>query len=275
MIKEDVLEIYDLSDDVLCGVTYRIGGNSKKPYKSLNLGFNTGDRYEDIFKNYETLINNLELKDYTFFLTNQIHEDKIKVIDKSDLSDESTNEDTTKGSYDFDFKNRIRFVDGHDGMVTDLPNIALLTFYADCVPLVFYDPIKKVIGNCHAGWRGTVKRIPEKLIMKMIEEFGSNPSDIRVAIGPCASKCCYEVDSGVINEFDANNFPNDIYETKEDGKFMLDLKSANKSTLLLSGVKEENIEISNSCTICNNDLFFSYRLENGSTGRHCAIICKK
>lgn len=263
------LELYDFGQSVLAGTTYRLNGKSETPFKSLNLGFNSGDDVSKVLDNYTALIETLELKDKFLFLTNQVHGDKIKVIRKKDI-------DNKVKSEIYNPSDMITFIDDHDGMVTNLSEVALMTFYADCVPLVFFDKVKKVVGNCHAGWRGTVKKIPSAVIKHMVDEFGSNPSDIVVAIGPCASSCCYEVDKKVVDEFvSVFNNSSELYTEKPNGKYMLNLKSANKSTLLKSGIDEANITISKNCTMCNNDLFFSYRIEKGTTGRHSAIITIK
>ena len=238
-------------------------------YNSLNLGFNSGDDIDIILKNYEGLIKNYSLENKLLYLTNQVHGDRVKLIRKEEIC---LDEDMEKLS----IRDKIHFIDDHDGMVTDSRDIVLMTFYADCVPLVFFDPVKKIIGNCHAGWRGTVKKIPMQVINTMQKEFNSSPSDILVAIGPSASSCCYEVDDRVIDEFkEAYKNADELYTKKASGKYMLDLKKANLSTLIESGLSESNVNISESCTICNNDSFFSYRLENGKTGRHSAIITIK
>lgn len=276
----DILEFYDLGDRVISGTSYRINGSSEIPFKSLNLGFNSGDKLSNILDNYNILIKKLNLTNKFLFLTKQVHGNEIKVITEDDLKKVALNNESdiksNRSINNYDVSKMITFIDGYDGMVTNLKEVALMTFYADCVPLMFYDPIKNVIGNCHAGWRGTVKKIPSVLISRMISEFGSKPSDILVAIGPCASACCYEVDKKVIDEFDDSfSNSNGLYREIENSKYMLDLKYANKLTLLESGIKEKNISLSKSCTICNNDLFFSYRAENSITGRHSAIITIK
>ncbi|MGB3367360.1 MAG: peptidoglycan editing factor PgeF [Acidaminobacteraceae bacterium] len=263
------LELYDFDKSVLAGTTYRLNGKSETPFKSLNLGFNSGDDVLIVLDNYSYLIEELGLKDKFLFLTNQVHGDKIKVIRKEDIASKVKSDI-------YNPSDMITFVDEHDGMVTNVDEVALMTFYADCVPLVFFDPIKKVIGNCHAGWRGTVKKIPSVVIKHMVDDFGSKPSNIMVAIGPCASSCCYEVDKNVIDEFiNSFNNSNGLYTEKPNGKYMLNLKLANKLTLVELGIDEANITISKNCTMCNNDLFFSYRIENGITGRHSAIITIK
>lgn len=268
----EMLEVYDFGSDVLAGTSYRLNGNSQIPFKSLNLGFNSGDDISNVFDNYEILIRELKLEKKLLFLTNQVHGDKVKVIRKEDIEKKIN----IVNSVDYNLKDSITFIDDHDGMVTNLSEVALMTFYADCVPLVFFDPVKKVIANCHAGWRGTVKKIPSVVIKHMVEDFQCKTSDILVAIGPCASSCCYEVDKKVIEEFISSyDDAHKLYTEKTNDKYMLNLKLANKTTLLESGIESSNITISENCTMCNNDLFFSYRIENGRTGRHSAIITTK
>lgn len=265
--SKKIMELYDFDKSVLAGTTYRLNGSSVAPFESLNLGFNSGDDLSKVINNYSKLVDELDLKNKFLFLTNQVHATNIKVIRKEDIANKTISNNV---------KDMITFIDEHDGMLTNLNEVVLMTFYADCVPIVFFDPINNVIGNCHAGWRGTVKKIASVLIDTMINEFGSNASDILVAIGPCASKCCYEVDGKVLDEF-INVFNNSdaLYREKDNKKYMLDLKKANKIALLESGVDESNITISDKCTMCNNDLFFSYRAENAITGRHSAVITIK
>ncbi|BEP29491.1 peptidoglycan editing factor PgeF [Helicovermis profundi] len=244
---------------IMAGISTRNGGVSSGNYKSLNLGIYTNDQKESISKNYEIFLESLNLRMNKTFYTLQVHGTDIKIIDEKFYADSS------------DFS----AIENFDGMISKLKNINLVTFYADCVPLLFYDKKNDVIGICHSGWRGSVKKIALKMVELFIGEFNSNPLDIICAIGPCASVCCYEVDSVVIKEVNKNfKFPHKYYMLKNNNKYMLDLKKMNYDILVESGILKENIEISPLCTICNNDILFSYRKENGKTGRHIGIISK-
>lgn len=149
-----------------------------------------------------------------------------------------------------------------DGLITNKAQIALTTYHADCVPIYFYDKIKKVIGLCHSGWKGTLNNISKAMIKKMENEFSSKPQDILVAIGPSIGSCCYEIKRDVYDMF-SNTYKkvDDILYIRGD-KIYLDLWTANKRNLLNSGILEKNIIISEFCTSCNIDTLYSYRKEN-------------
>ncbi|QXM07466.1 peptidoglycan editing factor PgeF [Crassaminicella indica] len=238
--------------------TSRIGGVSKGQYETLNLGLKTDDLRENIIENFRLLCEGLEISINHLVFSDQIHGDNIKIVRK---------EDRGKGIIkDSD-------IIGVDALITNEKKIALVTVYADCVPIFLLDPVNKVIALAHAGWRGTVLKIGQKVIKKMVEEFKTNPQDCLAAIGPSIGKCCYEVDEGVIDEFNKNftNLDKFVF-FKGNSKYMLDLWQANKITLEEIGVLERNITISNMCTMCNQEVLFSYRGDKGVTGRMAAIM---
>ena len=150
----------------------------------------------------------------------------------------------------------------------------MVTQYADCTPLLFCDPVRKVIATSHAGWRGTVKLIGKVTVEKMANEFGCNPKDITVGIGPCIMDCCYEVDEPVAKEFRAIKFLNlsKILFPKENGRYMLNLVEANRQILINSGISPDNIDASDICTCCNSGDLHSHRATNGKRGNLAAII---
>jgi YfiH family protein len=159
-----------------------------------------------------------------------------------------------------------------DALITNVPNLPLMLCYADCVPLLIADPKRKVVALSHAGWRGTVAAIAKKTVEKMTEEFGCQPADCLVGIGPSIGFCSYEVDDTVISELQ-RAFSWWAHVVRPEGKkWKLDLWQANAQQLIDVGVVRENIVISNFCTVCNRDLFFSHRAEKGQTGRMSAII---
>ena len=159
-----------------------------------------------------------------------------------------------------------------DGLILTNKEQAIYLNFADCTPVIIYDPIKNIGAVSHAGWRGTAGNIASKTVEKMIEEFGSNPADLKCAIGPAISFCCYNVGEEVLEKTKATvrNF-NGLSEIR-NGNIFIDLKGINKQQLVEAGIKPENIDICPYCTVCNNDLFFSYRNENGTTNRHSAVI---
>jgi len=162
-----------------------------------------------------------------------------------------------------------------DGMVTNVPGLILTTFYADCVPLFFVDPIHKAIGLSHSGWHGTVDRIGEATLKKMKEEYGTNAEDVVAAIGPSICVDCYEISQDVavefINRFSSNEIDQILFP-KENKKYQLDLWKTNELILLEAGVKKENIEVTDICTCCNPEFLFSHRASHGERGNLAAFL---
>lgn len=155
-----------------------------------------------------------------------------------------------------------------DGLITNTVHVALAVSAADCVPVLLFDPLNKAIGAVHAGWRGTAGFVVMRAVEMMEAEYGTDPAKILVYIGPSAGACCYEV-----NEEVAIKFGNKIVPYSP--KVFLDLKKENMSQLLKLGAAAGNIEVSSSCTICEKELFHSFRRDGLSAGRMTAIICIK
>ncbi|HOQ15952.1 MAG: peptidoglycan editing factor PgeF [Epulopiscium sp.] len=248
---------FDASQQVRHCFSTRLGGLSQGPYQSLNLGLGRGDDDEKVYGNYKLLCEAIGINHEKLIFTNQIHDNHIKIIRKEDLEK-------------YNMKN---WVKGTDGLVTNIPNVPLVTLYADCVPLFFLDTKKKVIGLAHAGWRGTVKKIALRMIEIFINEFNSNPKDILAAIGPSIGKCCFEVDFSVADAFQkAFKNTHKIIFPIENEKFMIDLWEANKEALTEGGLPLSNITVTDLCTKCHHDIFFSYRADKGQTGRLAAVM---
>lgn len=239
----------------------RIGGVSTGKYATMNMSFNNGDNRESVLENYRRLCECEGININCLVLSRQTHTDNIKTV---------TKEHCGTGIFKDSFQDI-------DGLITNQSGVALVTQYADCTPLVFLDPVKQVIATSHAGWRGTVKQIGKKTIEKMILEFGSNPDDIIAGIGPCIGKCCYEVDDPVYNEFVKLSYLNldKIFTPKPNGKYMLNLVEANKQILIDTGIKEENIDLSDICTCCNASELHSHRATKGERGNLALIIALK
>lgn len=252
------IESFENTGLVKHGFSTRIGGLSSGDLDSLNLGVKKKDTWENIINNYKTFTKALDINIEDLVLTDQVHKDNIMEVYK---------EDRGKGLL------RESDIVGIDGFITDKKDPALVTFYADCVPLFFLDPVNKAVGLTHSGWKGTVKKIGQKTVEKMIDSYGTDPKDILIAIGPSIGKCCFEVGSEVI-EVVRGKFKDsgDYFYKKENGKYMLDLWKLNKDQFLEIGVKEENITVSNICTKCNKDIFFSHRGDKGKTGSLAAIM---
>lgn len=159
-----------------------------------------------------------------------------------------------------------------DALVTNLPQLPLMLFFADCVPVIFADPVSGSIGLAHAGWRGTVAGIVASTIAKMQVAFGAKPENILAGIGPSIGQCCYEVDDKV---YEAGKKYAGCFTLKENGRYMADLQAWNRLALLDAGLLPQNIYNASVCTQCSKELFFSYRAENGKTGRMGVTIWKK
>ena len=236
----------------------RLGGVSEGQYKSMNLSFLNGDNRENVLKNYQNLCNCIDIDINNLVLSKQTHTDNIKTVTENDCG---------TGIFKLSFSDI-------DGLITNRSQVALVTQYADCTPLLFCDPVQKVIASSHAGWRGTVKEIGKKTVEKMIVEFSCNPQDIIVGIGPCICQNCYEVDEPVYNEFLKLNYLNlnNIFTVKENGKYQLNLVEANRQILLNAGILDKNIDLSDICTCCNCNELHSHRATNGKRGNLAAII---
>jgi len=213
---------------------------------------------EPIINNRELLTKELNLRAENFVFQQQEHTNNVTIV---------KSEHRGKGFY----KHTDGFAD-NDAMITREKDICLMIMGADCVPLLFYDPVKEIIGAAHAGWRGTVQSIAITTIKAMQKEFGSQTSDIIAGIGPSIGPQKYEVDNTVFNAFNGNfNYSTDLFtKGKKPGKYLLDLWKANKMQLLSIGLKEENIEVAEICTFKNNTDFFSAR--KGDSGRFATGI---
>ncbi|NPA59006.1 MAG: peptidoglycan editing factor PgeF [Epsilonproteobacteria bacterium] len=230
-------------------ITDRFGGVSQAPFESLNLALHVGDKPFDVLKNREILS-----EKHNFILQNLIYMDQIHSANIAIIKDSSLNK-----------------IENCDALITDVKNIPLMVMVADCVPILFYDPVKKVIAVAHAGRNGTFMQIAKKTVLKMKDEYGSTLSDLKVGIGVSIGSCCYEVGKDLAN-ICQKNFGKKYVKTRDDKTF-LDLKSLNKDQLLDVGVKEENIEISSICSCCDLN-YFSYR-RDGQTGRFAGLMILK
>ncbi len=236
----------------------RHGGISEGDCSSMNLSFNRGDDRENVLKNYEILCSAVNINPQNLVLTKQTHTNNVLCVTKAHRGTGVT----------------LPEFSDIDGLITNEPEVALVTQYADCTPLLFCDPVKKVIATSHAGWRGTVKQIGKVTVEKMVSEFGCNTQDIIVGIGPCILDCCYEVDEPVAEKFRKISYLNlnKILFQKENGRYMLNLVEANRQILMNAGISEENIDASDICTCCNSEDLHSHRATKGKRGNLAAII---
>ncbi|MBO4940865.1 MAG: peptidoglycan editing factor PgeF [Clostridia bacterium] len=245
-------KVLDSVDSVKHCFTTKCGGVSSGKISGLNLGFRCGDNPDSVTENYRLVAKDMGFPFERITAGRQTHSANIRII---------TNEDAGKGV------NRESEMQDIDGLVTDVANLPLVVFYADCVPILLADEKAGVIAAVHSGWRGTVSEIAGKAVEIMKNEFSSRPENIKAAIGPSIGKCCFETGWEVASQFDAA-----LVEENDDGKFFVDLWEANKMILKKSGIKEENIDVLEICTVCNSDMLYSYRVHKDDTGRMGAFI---
>ncbi|MDF2988573.1 MAG: hypothetical protein K0R50_4083 [Eubacterium sp.] len=240
--------------------TTRLGGVSTGECSTLNLSFTRNDSRSNVIRNYHILADALGVDFDKMVLSNQVHDKKIRYVGA---------EDAGKGlSKESD-------IIGYDGLSTDVPGIPLVTFYADCVPVLILDPVKKAITAVHSGWKSTLENISAEAIKLMKERYNSNLKELQIAIGPSICQSCFEVDEGVYIRF-INKYPwCDTYLEKKNDKYYINLQQIIKKVLVDEGVPEENILLSDVCTKCNNDVFFSYRGDQRKTGSLVAVMMLK
>jgi len=160
-----------------------------------------------------------------------------------------------------------------DALITAVPGYALGVFTADCLPVLLFDPVQRVAGIVHAGWRGTAKALSQKVVWKMKENFHCQGENIRAALGPCIGACCFEVDALVQEAFIERGLPWELMSSpREKGKWSFDLHQANTYLLKAAGLKEENIQALKICTSCRRDIFYSYRAERHGRGQQLNFI---
>ncbi len=234
--------------------TTRRGGVSIGTQESLNLAHGRGDSMENVEQNLRILARALDVDPGKYVLTRQTHSDIVRVVTEKDCN----------GFCHRDYPEC-------DGLVTNTPGVSLLIFTADCTPLLFHDPVTGAVGAAHAGWRGTVQSIGAKTVEAMVKNFGCDVKNIRAAIGPNIAQCHFETDADV-PEAMKNAFGEEVeaYVEKRGEKYYLDLKAINAMVLRRCGV--EQIEISEDCTYCQCDRFWSHRVTKGERGSQGAVI---
>lgn len=239
--------------------TTRLGGVSEGIYTSMNLSFTRGDKEEAVQENYERIAQCMGASKDAFVCSDQTHTTNVKKATKEDAGCGVTRPKTYQNV---------------DGLITNVPGLVLSTFFADCVPLYFVDPVHRAIGMSHSGWRGTVGRMGRATILAMGQEYGTKPEDLICAIGPSICKDCYEVSEDVAEAFAAEfkGQEEKILEAKGNGKYQLDLWKANEIVLLEAGVKKGHLAVTNLCTCCNPELLFSHRASHGKRGNLGAFL---
>ena len=246
--------------DIVQAFSTRLGGVSQGIYSSMNLSFTRGDDDAAVHENYRRFAAAVGFEAEDIVTSDQTHTANVRVITEEDRGNGIT---------------KPRQYTDVDGMITNVPGLVLATFYADCVPLYFVDPVHHAIGLSHSGWRGTVAKIGAVTVERMREEYGSEPGDIYSAIGPSICQDCYEVSEDVIQEFRTTFGRKDwdvLFYRKENGKYQLNLWEANRIIMQEAGIREEHISMPGICTCCNPEFLFSHRASHGKRGNLGAFL---
>lgn len=237
----------------------RIGGVSEGEYASMNFSIARGDREEAVLENYKRIAGILGCDINDMVASHQTHTTTIRRV---------TGADRGKGI------SRERDYENVDGLMTDEPGIVLVTYYADCVPLYFVDPVHRAIGLAHSGWRGTAERMGECMVRAMQDAFGSRPEELYAAIGPSICRDCYEVSEDVALRF-ADMGEAVVLPGKAPGKYQLDLWLANERILEQAGIPGKQIAVTDLCTCHNSEFLFSHRASGGKRGNLGAFLMLK
>lgn len=246
-------------------VSTRLGGASRGMFATMNYSYTRGDEKEAVDENYRRTARVFGAAADAFVCSDQTHTTNVRAV---------TQEDRGKGV------TRAKDYRDVDGLVTNVPGLILSTFYADCVPLLFVDPVRRAIGCSHSGWRGTAAEMGRVTVETMAKEYGSAPEDILAAVGPSICQDCYEVSGDVAEQFKAlfsqEKYafvdPQAVVLDKGNGKYQLDLWEANRAVLLSAGILREHISVTDICTCHNSDYLFSHRASRGKRGNFGAFI---
>lgn len=257
------------TNKVYHGFSTRLGGVSKGGCSSMNLSFTReNDNAENVFENYRRIAKALGVSFDSFVAAHQTHTTNIKKVGLNDKGKGVTKE---------------RDYTDIDGLITDEKGITLVTFFADCIPLYFFDPINNAIGLAHSGWRGTLNGMVTKMVKAMEENYKTNPKNLIACIGPGICEDCYEISLDLEDKFkssfDIENI-SDIISNYHKDKFgnehcQLNLWKANEILMIRAGILRENISISNICTHCNSNLLFSHRKQGDDRGNLAAFLALK
>lgn len=239
------------------GFSTRLGGVSRGHLASLNLGCHRGDEPDRVRENYRRFCAAIGVDMGAIVMTNQVHGDVVRGVDEGDIKADLLAQTLFEA----------------DGLTTDRPGVALAIFSADCVPILFFDPVARAVGACHAGWRGTAAAIAAKTVRAMAQRYGCKAEDIHCAIGPAIGPCCFETDGDVPEAM--KTALGDLaapYMSKTGEKWQVDLKGINRALLLDAGVGEEHIDLSGECTCCEHERYWSHRYTKGLRGSQAAVI---
>jgi YfiH family protein len=231
--------------EVRYGIFSRLGGVSVPPFATLNTGHTVGDDPAAVAENRRRICRALDIDEGSVAGGHQVHGASVALIGPKD---------------------RGRTRPATDILLTARPGIPLMQRFADCVPLVLYDPVRRVLGLAHAGWRGTVQRVAVEAVRAMIRAFGSRPDQVLAGVGPSIGPCCYRIGPEVAAQVRADFQESEGWLLPQTaGAIHLDLWAANRQQL--EGVGVSQVEVAGLCTACHTEEFFSHRAENGRTGR--------
>jgi len=226
--------------------TTRAGGVSGGPFESLNLGLSSGDDPAPVAENRRRVLSAFGTDENSACAFSQVHGSRVLTGRPSWFEEEA------------------------DAVVTDQPGLLLVVSTADCLPVLFHDPVTGAVGAAHCGWRGTLAGVAGATLTKLTALYGTDPTDVRVAFGPAITAPNYQVGPEVAAAFQDAGFR--AVTPDGSGSFLLDVASANRAQLLRGGVKPDNLWESGLCTYGDPARFYSHRRDRGQTGRHWAVI---
>lgn len=228
----------------------RLGGVSQGPFATLNVGRSVGDDQAAVAENLARVLAHLGLSAEQVATAYQVHGNRVALVSAADAG---------------------RMFSGTDGLITDAPGVALLLRFADCQPILLYDPVHHALGLAHAGWRGVAQGIARRAVEAMQAAFGSRPRELLAGLGPAIGPCCYQVGQDVASamSYVLSGWNRVMHPDGE--RWRLDLPAANAHQLVAAGVSRRQIEQARLCTSCRNDEFFSHRGDNGMTGRFAVV----
>lgn len=240
------------------GFSTRIGGVSQGAFASLDLGLTRGDDPDHVRENYRRFLGAVGASGRAFAMCDQVHGDTVRTITTADVKGE------LYGKLHYEA----------DGMMTAIPGVTLVVFSADCIPVLLYDPVRRVIAALHSGWRGTAAGIVTRAVERMGQVYGCRPEDILAAIGPGIGQCCFETHEDVPNAMMAAVASPALpfIKIKENGKFSVDLKGINAKRLELAGVDPAHIAVCQDCTACMPEKYWSHRRQGAERGSMAAVI---
>ena len=247
---------------VVHAVSTRFGGVSKTPYDSMNLAMHVGDDEAVVVENRRRFLGWLGLDFVRLTTPEQVHDDNIVCVGEAEAG---------RGRFSY-----ADSIPATDALMTDVPGIPLMLCFADCTPILLFDPVRRVAAIAHGGWKGTVRSIAAKTVRAMAEAFGTRPEDCLAGIGPSIGACCYEVGDDVAGKF-REAFPQfaDEIVSEHNGVIHLDLWKTNRLQLEEAGLLPNHIDTAVVCTACHARTFFSYRAEGPTTGRIAAVMAIK